>query len=163
VPLSPAKECLHLGNREAPPAEVILELCNGVVRWARARQDILAVALVGSHARGQPRADSDIDLILIATSATTLFAEPEWVRTFGPTVRIEREDWGLMRSLRVWHQNGLEVEYGLTERRWLTRPLDEGTRRVLESGFVPLYDPAGLLPPLQGSPPAPDEHLRQPP
>ena len=33
--------------------------------WASTRGDVAALALVGSWARGAPRADSDVDLVLL--------------------------------------------------------------------------------------------------
>ena len=40
---------------------------DNVCRWAEVRNDILTLAVVGSHARGEARADSDIDLVLICS------------------------------------------------------------------------------------------------
>jgi predicted nucleotidyltransferase len=93
------------------------ELLDRVTRWAAARSDLIGLALVGSHARGEARPDSDIDLVLLAR------------RT----------------SLRVHYEDGLEVEYGLTSSAWATPPIDEGTARVISGGMRILLDREGLL------------------
>ena len=41
--------------------------------------EIRAVALVGSHARGTARMDSDIDLVLLATEADRIQGDTTWV------------------------------------------------------------------------------------
>jgi predicted nucleotidyltransferase len=46
-------------------AERILQI---IVDWAKKQPTIQAVAVVGSHARGTARAESDIDLVLLATN-----------------------------------------------------------------------------------------------
>ena len=43
--------------------------------WARLQPEILAVALVGSYARNEARADSDVDLILICTRPPKYLAD----------------------------------------------------------------------------------------
>jgi predicted nucleotidyltransferase len=45
-------------------AERILQI---IVDWAKKQPTIQAVAVVGSHARGTARAESDIDLVLLVT------------------------------------------------------------------------------------------------
>ena len=47
-------------------AEGILQI---IVDWAKKQPTIQAVAVVGSHARGTARAESDIDLVLLVTRA----------------------------------------------------------------------------------------------
>jgi predicted nucleotidyltransferase len=42
-------------------------IIDAIVIWATAEPTIKALALVGSHARGTARADSDIDLVLLTT------------------------------------------------------------------------------------------------
>lgn len=115
------------------------ELLDGVVRWARARADVRAVVLVGSHARGAARPDSDVDLVLLVERPDELLADTTWLSAFGAVVRCELEHWGRVESLRAWYSSGLEVEFGLTTPDWATRP-DEGTERVLSDGARVLLD-----------------------
>jgi predicted nucleotidyltransferase len=49
----------------APEQSLADRLIEAVAAWARRRDDVLGLALVGSHARGEARIDSDIDLALL--------------------------------------------------------------------------------------------------
>jgi hypothetical protein len=121
-------------------------LLAAVVAWAGTAQDIAAVALVGSHARGASRRDSDVDILLVANDVKARTAETEWLRTFGEVGSYAREEWGAVTSVRVQYDEGLEVEFGLTTPHWAaTDPVDEGTARVVRGGFRILLDAQGLL------------------
>ena len=52
---------------------------------------------------------------------------------------MTHEDWGKVQSLRVCYLDGLEVEFGITDRDWLREPLDSGTIGVLEQGWQRLF------------------------
>jgi hypothetical protein len=56
----------------------------------------------------------------------------------------ELEAWGRVTSLRVWYEDGLEVEFSLATPDWATSP-DDGTRRVVSDGLRVLWDPNGLF------------------
>ncbi len=116
-----------------------------VIHWAASRGDIRAVALVGSYARGNARADSDIDLVLLTTAREAYLAHYAWLDTFGAVAHVEREDWGKVVALRVWYRDGPEVEFGLATPDWAAPPLDAGTARVVDDGIIRLYDPDELL------------------
>ena len=118
-------------------------LIDQVKSWGGDRSDISAILLVGSHARGQARVDSDVDLVIISTCPESYFLDRPWLEDFGPVLKSEVEDWGLVQSLRVWFKNGLEVEFGFTTQKWITLPLDAGTAQVLRDGFIFLVDKAG--------------------
>jgi len=115
-----------------------------VARWAGERGDVRAVALVGSHARGTARPDSDVDLMLLTERPRALVEDTAWLTGFGRVLRVVAEDWGRVTSLRVWYAEGLEVEFGLATVEWATRP-DEGTHRVLGDGMRVLLDPDGIF------------------
>jgi hypothetical protein len=117
-----------------------------VDRWARVRPDVLAVALVGSHARGAAHAGSDIDLVLVVESAEVYLADDAWLHDFGAVVSVADEDYGIVRSRHVrYRDSGVEIEWGITDRRWVTKPIDAGTRGVVRAGMRVLHDPHGLL------------------
>lgn len=116
-------------------------------RWASARTDILAVALVGSHARNAAREDSDVDLVIITDDPQKYLAHTEWVGTFGIVARQQVEDYGKLTSLRVWYESELEIEYGFTTPAWAQTPLDEGTREVIDDGMQILFEREALLSP----------------
>ena len=120
-------------------------LLNEVRRWAESRPEILGVALVGSYARNEARADSDVDLVLLASRPQEFINQTEWIKNFGVVNSCTVEDWGLVTSLRVYYEDGLEVEYGLTSSEWASEPVDEGTSQVISDGMQILLDKAGLL------------------
>lgn len=111
-----------------------------VARWATTRDDIIGALLVGSYASGQAGAESDVDLVLICDDPSSVFTERSWAEVFGPTASIGEEEWGRVQSLRVHYRNGLEIEFGMTDMRWLAQPLDAGTAAVLEQGYRIIYE-----------------------
>jgi uncharacterized protein len=117
-----------------------------VVTWASARADVLAVGLVGSHARGAATEDSDVDLVLVVECTAGYLSDAGWLESFGSLVSVRDEDHGLVQSRRARYVNGLEVEWGLADRRWThTQPLDGPTADVIAAGMRILHDPHGLL------------------
>ncbi len=106
-----------------------------VRHWAATRSDIEGVLLVGSWARGEAGPRSDVDLVIMVEEPGRLLAGQGWLDDMGAVSSVLEEDWGRVQSLRVVHTSGLEVEYGLTDRSWLTEPLDPGTAAVLSGGF----------------------------
>jgi predicted nucleotidyltransferase len=113
--------------------------------WAAARPDIRAVALVGSHARGDARPDSDIDLVILTSQPQAYLQDTDWANAFGEVAHSQVEDWGKVTSLRVWYADGSEVEFGLTGPDWVALPLDEGTAQVIAGGIKVWYEKEGFL------------------
>ena len=118
---------------------------NEIAEWAATKSDIQAVALVGSHARGTARKDSDIDLILITDEANDYLNDNQWTQQFGIIEKKQIEHYGLLTSVRVWYGNGLEVEFGITDQRWAALPIDPGTRSVIMNGFRVLFERGNIL------------------
>jgi predicted nucleotidyltransferase len=127
------------------PAFSIAPFLGDVAQWASARTDIRGVALAGSHARGQARIDSDIDLVLLVDDPEKYLRHPEWAEQFGGVANQRVEYYGMVTSLRVWYSDGREVEYGITTPRWAAEPLDEGTRRVIRDGMRVLFERGTIL------------------
>ncbi len=111
------------------------ELREHVAAWAAEQPDVVAVVLVGSHARGEARPDSDIDLVLVTTDRGGRLRERGWLARFGQVLSVEEADYGAIRSLHVQYAFG-EVEWALGETTWLemTRT-DPGTRAVVARGY----------------------------
>lgn len=105
---------------------------------------MVAVALVGSHARGEAHPGSDVDLVLLTMQPSELLGNQAWVGRFGRVVRLQAEDWGRVQSIRVWYESGDEVEFGISNPTWATAP-DDGTRTVVRDGLRALWDPEGIL------------------
>jgi hypothetical protein len=130
--------------------ELILEI---VLAWATAQPKIRAVALVGSHARGTARPDSDIDIMLLATNPDAFRADTTWVTEIGwhaMGIRPRKwhdEEYGAAWSRRVWLTNRrVQVELTFASLSWANPdPADEGTRRVISGGCRILHDPDALL------------------
>jgi predicted nucleotidyltransferase len=113
--------------------------------WASTQADVLAAALVGSHARGEATPDSDVDLVLLVEDPERYSGHPGWVERFGRVANRQIEDYGLVTSLRVWYEDGLEVEYGLTSAQWTAPPIDAGTLRTIREGMRILFERGDFL------------------
>ncbi len=122
------------------------ELISRVATWARDDDRVVAAAVCGSHARGEARPDSDIDLCLVCTEPAELLDRRSWIQAFGPDARVAGpvEDYNLVQSIRVFY-GSTEVEFGVTHPAWMDLPLDRGTADVINNGLRILYDPEGRL------------------
>lgn len=118
-------------------------LLEKIVQWARETSHVEAVFLVGSYARGTARPDSDLDVCIISCDREQLTGCPGCFGRFGPIRQLRVEDWGACTSVRVFYQDGPEVEFGCLWPSWLDLPLDPGTRQVLADGYRVLLDKKG--------------------
>ncbi len=119
---------------------------NKIIEWVKTEKDIVAFALVGSHARGTAKEDSDIDLVIITNSPEIYLNNDKWIVRFGEVKELRKEDYGLMQSRRVFYIDGSEVEFGITTPEWAKiNPIDYGTKKVIADGIKILYDKDGLL------------------
>ena len=121
-----------------------------VRQWAEQQSDIQGVLLVGSHARGAARRDSDVDLVILTPSPKRYLESMSFADNFGAVSKCQVEDWGKVTSLRVWYEDGLEVEYGFALPEWAAQPLDAGTRQVITDGMKIVFDREGILKGLSG-------------
>lgn len=124
-----------------------------VTEWARSHQHILAVALVGSQARGTAHAESDIDLMLLSEQPLLFKASTDWLSEIDwGTLRIRKwEDitYGAVWSRHVYLNVDLnvddagcvEVELSFGQPSWASiAPIDPGTQHVVRGGCRVLYD-----------------------
>jgi predicted nucleotidyltransferase len=126
-------------------AEPIRDFLDAFVAWAADQPDVQGVALVGSHARGAAREDSDIDLVILIAQPQNYLDNIQWVERFGVPEKHQTDDYVKLISLRVWYQDGYEVEYGITAPDWAATPLDAGTREVISGGMLVLFERGDLL------------------
>jgi uncharacterized protein len=115
-------------------------LLDAVEKWAGDRPDILAVALIGSWARGVARPDSDIDLLVIAQDTAGYFAWQDWLSDFGKPTDRARESVAGLSALRAWYADGPEVEFILVTPAQL-----EDASVLLDAGSMAIHDPNDLL------------------
>jgi uncharacterized protein len=119
---------------------------HAVFAWAAGRPDLRAVALVGSWARGDPSAGSDVDLVLLTDTPAAYIDSDLLCSALGARRPACTRTWGRLVERRLAMPSGLEIDVGIVLPTWAsTDPLDEGTRRVAVDGLVALYDPDGLL------------------
>ncbi len=114
-------------------------LLDAVKEWAMGEDAIQSILLIGSHARNQARADSDVDLIVIASDPKR-YIIGTFFYGFGKVTRCQKEDWGTVTPVRVFYENGLEVEFAITSPDWLKLPFEKGTHETLSGGYRILLD-----------------------
>jgi hypothetical protein len=136
--------------RQLRQADCVIQI---VLAWAKTQPAIRAVALVGSYARGTARADSDIDLVVLATDPAFFRVNSVWLEAIdwhaigARPLRWQDESYGPLWSRRAWleHDRG-EVEISFAATSWAdVKPLDSGTQQVIAGGCRILHDPDGLL------------------
>jgi|SRR5882672_4177995 len=114
-------------------------------RWAATESGIHAVALIGSHARKTATAESGVDLIVVVSPPNIYLKHKQWISLFGNVVREQTEHYGMCTSLRVWYDEGFEVEYGFVDESWASLPLDVGTRKIVSDGMTVIFERKPLL------------------
>jgi len=129
-----------------------IDFIEDFMRWSKKRKDIQAAALIGSYAREEASKDSDVDLVIITKNPKQYFTNDEWIRIFGVVITKKVEEYGKLTSLRVWYENGLEIEYGFATPEWIQAPLDEGTRQIIDDGLRVLFEKDVLLSPHETPP-----------
>ncbi len=101
---------------------------------------IESIIIVGSYARGTNKETSDLDLCIITTNKSEMIANPDFISELGAFSNMQIEYYGACTSVRVWYENGLEVEFGIVEPSWIDLPLDDGTYKVLNDGYKVIID-----------------------
>jgi len=120
-------------------------LFNQINAWSESQSNIIAIALVGSYARGEATESSDVDLLIITSSPEAMINNPAWIENFGRPNKVNFEDWGKVQSIRSLYPNGLEVEFGITGKNWLAQPIDEGTVSVIKDDIQVVFEREGYL------------------
>jgi uncharacterized protein len=114
--------------------------------FAQARDDVRAVALVGSHARGAAQPDSDVDVVVLTTDPDMYVDDCEWINALPGATLLSTRQWGALTERRLVLASGTDVDFDVARPSWAsTSPLDPGTARVVRDGLVAIHDPDGLL------------------
>jgi predicted nucleotidyltransferase len=116
------------------------------------RDDMRAMAVCGSWARGNPRPDSDLDVLIIADDLAPLRRSDKWIRElkiadagFRYLVH-EIAEYGVVWSVHIHLEPEAELELTLAEENWASvKPIDPGTRQVVTDAFKILVDKDGAL------------------
>lgn len=150
--LASSRDSLYADNQKEktlfPDIPALLET---ITDWAKTRKDVRGLALVGSHARNQATADSDLDLLVLAENPEDFrdmdsLSGIDWSRTGVHPARYTDEVYGVVWSRRVWLDPEHELDVAFAPVSWANRsPLDIGTYQVIADGFRVLYDPDGSL------------------
>jgi len=123
----------------------IKDFIDPFVGWAKRQPDIQAVALVGSYARSAASETSDIDIMLLVDNPKIFITDSGWLNRFGNVEQQHIEDYGMVASLRVWYNNGYEVEFGVTTPDWGQSPDDLETQSVIRDGMIIPFERNNLL------------------
>ena len=114
-------------------------------RWAATEQGIHGVALIGSRAGETATGNSDVDLIVVVSPPNIYLQHKQWTCLFGTVLRDQLETEGKCTSLRVWYDEGFEVEYGFVDESWAALPVDEDTRKIVSDGMKVMFERKPLL------------------
>ena len=125
--------------------EKVNQFLKYISQWASIQSDIQAIALVGSHASGTATGTSDVDLVIITDDPNQYLDNLLWTERFGTVHKQQVEKYGLVTSIRVWYEDGLEVEYGIANEVWAAEPLDKGTQQVIADGMGILFERGTIL------------------
>jgi uncharacterized protein len=118
--------------------------------WAREHEDVVAVGLVGSWARGAPRAESDVDIVVVSSAPEERVAAGDWPAPLRAAPVVRRRRWGALVETRLGMPDGLQVEIGVVPVSWMSlSPPDAGTARVVREGLRIVHDPQQRLAALQ--------------
>lgn len=138
-----------MGGFTEQQVDRILEL---VRAWTETQPRIRAVALVGSWARGQARANSDLDLMFLTSNPELFLHNASWHHCLlWQEIGLEISDYydltyGVVWSRHLCFNSRQEIEFSFGALNWAdTKPIDLGTYRVASSGLKIIYDPDRLL------------------
>ena len=132
-----------------------------VADWAREREDVRAVMVVGSQARSDAPADawSDLDVVLFVDDPRRLADDETWVEGFGTPVLtfLESTAFGDRVERRVLYESGEDVDFPLLEASgWRELSASPEAQLLLARGYRVLHDELGLVEALRDLAPVAD-------
>lgn len=123
-----------------------------IQRVVEARNDLRALAVCGSWARGNPRPDSDLDMLIVAEDAAQWRDEHNWVsRLAYKQARFAYRShttatYGDVWSAHIRLEPDAELELTFASTAWAcVDPVDPGTRKVVSDSFKIVVDKDGRL------------------
>jgi molybdopterin-guanine dinucleotide biosynthesis protein A/predicted nucleotidyltransferase len=127
----------------------------GIADWARSREDVRGVVVVGSYARRDAPADrwSDLDVAVFADEPQRLVEDADWVAELGTPVLtfLEPTAIGGRVERRVLYDDGQDVDFiPLAPADLPELPEVPGIAALLGRGHLVLHDELGLSEALAG-------------
>jgi hypothetical protein len=121
-------------------------IIDAVTDWANNREDIRALALVGSWARGNPHPASDLDILLLSDSAAD-YRHGAWLTEVAfESAGFHLQSHQAVTYGAVWSEHlqlepDAEVELTFARCSWANvDPIDNGTRQVVNDGLHIIFD-----------------------
>jgi predicted nucleotidyltransferase len=109
-------------------------------------------ARCGSWARGNPRPDSDLDVLIIAQDPKSLRRHQEWMRELRFSdasfryIAHHGAQYSAVWSAHIKLELEVELELTFADENWASvHPIDPGTRRVVTDALKILIDKDGAL------------------
>ena len=142
-------ELWHFYDMNAAETNRLIAVIGALVR---SRDEFRALAVCGSWARGNPRPDSDLDLLIVVQDPDLFRRDQKWIRELKLSdvgfryVGHETTKYGVVWSAHIALEPEAELELTLADENWASvRPMDPGTRRVVMDAFKILIDKDGAL------------------
>ena len=137
-------------NVKVTPSEAHA-LTEAIAVWVEGRSDLKSLGLAGSWVRGSARANSDLDLLILADNPELYRSTQDWLLHIllpGP-FRIASHSgatYGVVWSCHVALEPAAELELSFGSLDWAsTNPVDAGTRRIISDGLRVIVDKDGRL------------------
>ena len=129
----------------------LVDILSLIIDFAKSNNQVLAIALCGSRARGTARPDSDIDLSILVKDKLR-FKETDWIENFefeninDKLDYFKDEVYGQVWSRHVILESKIEIEFSFANKSWANiENLDDGTKKVVSGGFRIMYDPEQIF------------------
>ncbi len=132
-------------------SEKLDKILNIIKLLAETDDEILAIGLRGSWARGTAGADSDIDLSILVKDKLR-YKRTDWIEAIDFRKVNEELDYftdktyGRVWSRHVFLKSKTEIEFSFADKSWADSDNpDDGTIKVISDGYQILYDPHLIL------------------
>jgi len=127
-------------------------IVRAVANWALRREDIRAMALVGSWARGNPHQGSDVDLLLLSDRVDEYRHRQKWLAEidlesagFG-IASSEDESYGVVWSFHIALVPSGKAELTFAPFSWARAgEVDAGTLHIVKDAFHIIFDKDEIL------------------
>jgi predicted nucleotidyltransferase len=128
------------------------QILEQIIKWTSNKKNFLALALVGSYAKENFNANSDIDLMFLTPDYLSFKKNKQWLDEIDwKSIDLSIESWhdatyGVVWSRHVYFKDTPKIEFSFGLPSWASiNPVDRGTYRVINNGCRILYDPQYIL------------------